>query len=75
MIWSHVRILGCRRSAGEWDSDFELATHWPSLVFTATDLRETARSLVSEEAGESGATYYHDVLVRQTDRLTNIDSY
>lgn len=50
-----------RHSAGGWDSDFELVTHWPSLVSMATDLRETVRSLVWEEADESGATHYHDV--------------
>ena len=50
-----------RHTAGGWDSDFELATHWPSLVSMATDLRETARSLVWEAAGESGATYSRDV--------------
>lgn len=66
-----MRIPAYRRSAGEWDSGFELATRWPSLVSMATDLRETARSLVWEEAGESGATHYHDVSVRQSSRQTN----
>lgn len=61
MTWSRVRILGYQRSAGGQGSDFELVTHWPSLVSMATDLRETARSFVWEEAGEFGATYYRDV--------------
>lgn len=50
-----------RHSAGGQDSDFESVTHWPSLVSMATDLRETVRSHVWEEAGEFGATYYPDV--------------
>lgn len=50
-----------QHSAGGRDSDFESVTHWPFPVSMATDLRETARSLVSVEAGEFGATYYRDV--------------
>lgn len=68
---SHVKIPVYQHSAGGWDSDFELATPWPSLVSMATDLRETARSLVWEEAGESGATHYHDVQVRQSSRQSD----
>lgn len=50
-----------RHSAGGQDSDSGLVTHWPSLVSMATDLRETVRSHVWEEADEFGATCCPDV--------------
>lgn len=61
MTWSLVRIRVFRLSADVQDSDFKSATHLPFLVSTVTDLRETARSPVSVEAGECGATHCPDV--------------